>query len=100
MKKNETKKSVRRFYAGDVIRIEFTGESRPCDIAMAMLMKPFSVVDGHYTGDMATTFGIDVANKRFIGNMSYTSGRIEKVTGREKAMFFKIVYDLAIVHEV
>lgn len=92
----ETKKSVRRFNAGDVIQIEFTGKNKPCDVAMALLITPFMVTDSHYTGSIKTALELDVAKlKRLPGGcLSNTSCRVEKVTGKMKAWFFEAVAEL------
>lgn len=96
MKKNETKKSVRRFYAGDVIQMEFTSKKKPCDIAMAMLLTPITVTDDCYTGCISTAWMIDVTNNEILpdGCMTNTTCHAEKVTGRKRAWFFKNILEL------
>ena len=96
MEKNETKKNIRRFYAGDVIQIELNGKKRPCDIAMALLTTPFVLTDGQYTGSIATAWGLDTDKNKMLPGGCFTDGPItvEKVTGKKKAWFFRTVNEL------
>lgn len=57
---------TKRYKAGDVVMLEYTGKDKPCKKAMAVLLTPFTVKDAHCVGDFRTLYAIDTDKERFL----------------------------------
>lgn len=97
MATKETKKSVRRIKAGTVIVMEYQGENKPCDKAMALLLTPIKLEDNKpYTGEFRTMYAIDTDKEQFIpsGPINDVTCRVAVATPRLKAWFYEQIVNL------
>ena len=86
-------KKTRRYKAGDVVVMEYDGDGKPCNRAMAILITPITTTtkgDVIY-GTIHTMYAIDTDKEEFLksGPISNTTCTIAKATPKLKAWFFE-----------
>ena len=92
-----TKKTTRRINAGTVIIMEYQGENKPCDKAMALLLTPVTLEDGKpITGEFRTMYAIDTDKEQFIpaGPINNVTCRVYVATPRQKAWYYEQIVKL------
>ena len=84
-------KKTRRYKSGDVVFMEYEGDGRPCDKAMAILITPITTKDNVIYGTIHTMYAIDTDKEEFLksGPISNTTCTIAKATPKMKAWFFE-----------
>ena len=58
--KKEPKKKINRIAAGEVLLMEYTGEDRPCNKSMSLLLAPLKWIEGESIGAMKMAYAIDI----------------------------------------
>lgn len=87
-------KKTRRYKAGDVVVMEYSGDGKPCDKAMAILLTSFTVKDGYVQdGEFRTMYAIDTNKEQFLPSGPIATRGVEcniaKATPKLKAWFFE-----------
>ena len=91
-KNTETKKTVRRVKAGEVIMLEYMGENKPCERALALLLNPLKLEEGKDVGAMHTLYCLDLEKEEFLKEGAIAkdvTAKVSVVHGRVKAWFFE-----------
>lgn len=89
-------KKKRRYKAGDVVVMEYDGDGRPCDKAMAILIAPITTKGDVIYGTIHTMYAIDTDKEEFLksGHISSITCTIAKATPKLKAWFFEQIVKL------
>ena len=84
-------KKKRRYKAGDVVVMEYEGDGRPCNKAMAILIAPITTKGDVIYGTIHTMYAIDTDKEEFLksGPISSTTCTIAKATPKLKAWLFE-----------
>ena len=90
-------KKTRRYKAGDVVFMEYEGDGKPCNRAIAMLLTPFTVKAGYKPdGDFHTIWAIDLDKEEFLppGPITNATCNMARATPMLKAWFFEQIVKL------
>lgn len=84
------KKKVIRIKAGEVVAMKYTGEDRPCNVAIGLLLKPIKVENGS-NASVYTIHSMNAETWELMPNgASYSTGMdVCLVKGKEKALYFE-----------
>lgn len=90
-------KKTKRYYAGDVVAMEYIGEGKPCNKAIAILLTPFTIKDGHTVAEFGSMYTLDTDTETFLPAGPIGNGKVQcnitKVTGKLKAWYFEKVLE-------
>jgi len=94
----ETTKKVKtqRIKAGEVIYMEYQGDNKPCDKALAILLTPVTLKEDSFIGEFRTLYAFDTDKEKFIpaGPINGVKCKITVVKGKLKAWYYEQVVEM------
>ena len=86
-----TNKEPQHIEAGEAILIEYTGEKKPCDKVLALLLHPITLEEGKHIGSLTLLYSFDTDKEEFLPQCSISDVNmsINVVTKDVKAWYFE-----------